>query len=636
VLKRPVVAFDRDTRVPLGYFESIATAAGRLNLQNIAILNVCQLRYKSHKDVGWRWAKSEEVKAGLVVNGISDEDMRQRMTRKAPARVLTDKPVMVLDKDTRAVLRFYESAQQAATSLNVSTSSILGVCQMRYKACKGLGWRYALADEVEGGQVTNAVSEEELRDTMEERGGRPASISSMVDKAVVVVDKDSGALLRYYASLKDAASQLGISRSGILDACQRRTKACRGLGWRYVKVGEAENGRMEASEEVPEAELKRRMQRHAYSSSNADKSVVVMDVVTRVPLRYYDTVNEAAIKLGVSNCGILNVCRQRHVSCKGLAWRYAREDEQEKGRVENEVSEEELKRRMEEYVPVYKAASPASLVEKPVVVLDKETGVALRYYESVTSAAARLIVQKHDILNVCRNKFKSTRGYGWRYAHPVEVLRGCVEDEVSEDELRRRTLQQCPAHNALHADKPVVVMDMYSGEVLRYYRSAKIAAKPLSISPNSIVNVCQHTQQSHRGLVWRYASPEEIKQGPVVEMVSEQDLKLRVLNYVPLNTPMPAPSLSDKPVVMLDKETGVALRFYETVKEAANWVGAKTATNITNVCRQTYKSCKGFGWRYALQEEVDQGQVANEVSNDELRRILGEYAQQRSKGKGRK
>ena len=74
------------------------------------------------------------------------------------------------------------------------------------------------------------------------------------------------------------------------------------------------------------------------------------------------------------------------------------------------------------------------------------------------------------------------------------------------------------------------------------------------------------------------------------------------------HVPAPGRFMTDKPVVALGKDTGVALRYYVSVKEASELLGALTC-NIRNVCQGRRKSCKGFGWRFAHPEEVEQGRV---------------------------
>jgi hypothetical protein len=72
------------------------------------------------------------------------------------------------------------------------------------------------------------------------------------------------------------------------------------------------------------------------------------------------------------------------------------------------------------------------------VVLDKDSGEALRYYESVKEAAKRLGVSTVSILHVCQKRGKSSKGLGWRFAHLEGEGQGQVENAVSEEELKRR------------------------------------------------------------------------------------------------------------------------------------------------------------------------------------------------------
>jgi hypothetical protein len=165
---------------------------------------------------------------------------------------------------------------------------------------------------------------------------------------------------------------------------------------------------------------------------------VVLDTDSGEALRYYESVREAAVRLGVLQSSIVEVCQKRNKSSRGLGWRFAHPEDEEQGEVENAVPEEELKRRILEYVPV---TGPV-LADKAVVVLDKDSGEALRYYESVTEAAVRLGVLQSSILGVCQKRFKSFKGFRWRFAHPEEQGQGA--NAVSEEELKRRILEWLP------------------------------------------------------------------------------------------------------------------------------------------------------------------------------------------------
>jgi len=122
--------------------------------------------------------------------------------------------------------------------------------------------------------------------------------------------------------------------------------------------------------------------------------------------------------------------RARLKTYKGFGWRFARPEEVKRGRVKNVVSEEELKRRMEGYsAGDWKRGHGPLLTDTPVVVMDGDLGVALRYYESVKVAAVRLGINKYKrITGACsttnkHNKFHSAGAMHFRKRRGARRMR---------------------------------------------------------------------------------------------------------------------------------------------------------------------------------------------------------------------
>ena len=101
--------------------------------------------------------------------------------------------------------------------LSVERKCILDVCPKWNKSFMGFCWRFTCPEEEGLREVGNEVSEEELKRRIRENFARPV----LADKAVVVLDKDSGKALRYYESVREAAVCLNISQSSIIKVCQK-------------------------------------------------------------------------------------------------------------------------------------------------------------------------------------------------------------------------------------------------------------------------------------------------------------------------------------------------------------------------------------------------------------------------------
>jgi len=54
-----------------------------------------------------------------------------------------------------------------------------------------------------------------------------------------------------------------------------------------------------------------------------------------------------------------------------------------------------------------------------------------------------------------------------------------------------------------------------------------------------------------------------------------------------------------KKVEQIDLKTGLVIKIHQSIKEAAEFLNSPgSAGNITRVCKNKSKSCKGYGWKY--------------------------------------
>jgi hypothetical protein len=260
--------------------------------------------------------------------------------------------------------------------------------------------------------------------------------------------------------------------------------------------------------------------------------------------------------------------------------------------------------------------SEVAAIDRPVMACDMTSGAKLHYFSSSKQVTSRLGLPAHEILRVCFNRKRIFAGFTWRFA-VEEESDPPPETTITESEMKRR--MQSYAHEwasgGVLTERAVVVLDRGSGRALRYMASMKEAASRLNIPINNLLTVCQHGKKSYKGFGWRYANAHEQAEGHVPQEVSEAEIMrmLREHESVPL--------LGDKPIVALDRLTGVPLRYFTTMKGAAAQLGI-AKDFILKVCQNRRESCKGFGWRYARPEEIEQGRVYMEVSEEEMLRRL--------------
>jgi hypothetical protein len=211
-------------------------------------------------------------------------------------------------------------------------------------------------EEQEKGRVENEVSENELRARLQEyqqdqQNKNKCLMSNralMANRAIMVLNM-GGKPIYFFKSMTEASTCLSLVKNNILDVCRKVNESYGGLIWRFSTSQEEEIGQFEGAVSLEELQLK--VERAPVASGNlmplAERPIIVSSLIG-VTLRYYKTMKCASAELGVSNCSILNVCQGRVKTFKGLCWRFATPEEQEEGKVENEVLLEDLKRWIEE------------------------------------------------------------------------------------------------------------------------------------------------------------------------------------------------------------------------------------------------------------------------------------------------
>jgi hypothetical protein len=95
--------------------------------------------------------------------------------------------------------------------------------------------RLSQIDHINGDKTDNRV--QNLR-WMDNRENNNAFKSEHLNKQPVVIIGCFGEILRYFSSLREAASAIGVSRHGISAACRGLQKTSGGYSWRFVTEAE--------------------------------------------------------------------------------------------------------------------------------------------------------------------------------------------------------------------------------------------------------------------------------------------------------------------------------------------------------------------------------------------------------------
>ena len=149
-----------------------------------------------------------------------------------------------------------------------------------------------------------------------------------------------------------------------------------------------------------------------------------------------------------------------------------------------------------------------------------------------------------------------------------------VSNQIPKQEIRYRA-------NAYKA----IPVEQYTldGTFVKEYPSISAAIrafnKKVDGSTGNISYACEHKLTSAYHYIWRYKTDET----PIDELVNQALLKC---HHGP------------RKVNQYDKQ-GNFIKTFNTIKEAAQAVGLKSASAITNVCVGLSKTSKGFIWKYA-------------------------------------
>ena len=134
---------------------------------------------------------------------------------------------------------------------------------------------------------------------------------------------------------------------------------------------------------------------------------------------------------------------------------------------------------------------------KTVYQVEIGTGKIIAEYPSIRSAARSVGCNAGDIKRVCVGLLQSAAGVAWCL----------VDDYRKEDYVGKKPNPRRPYVKA----KPVLQIDLETGETVMEYASVHDAAKAMGVHRNNIYNCCQHKWKTSCGFKWEYKDNTGIK-----------------------------------------------------------------------------------------------------------------------------
>lgn len=217
---------------------------------------------------------------------------------------------------------------------------------------------------------------------------------------------------------------------------------------------------------------------------------------------------------------------------------------------------------------------------KAVLQLDKNTGDVVRRWECIADAERELGIS--HISACCLGKCDTTGGYCWRFENECESAKQRSENQ------NRRNRQRENKRKAL--SKPVLQLDKKTGEVIRRWECIKDAARKLKISAGSVSGCCHGKGKSAYGFRWRFDDECESAK----RLSEDKEWKINQREGVR--------RACAKPVLQLDKDTGLVVRRWECIADAARELGF-SQPHISECCHGEKKTAGGYRWKFATGDD---------------------------------
>lgn len=211
----------------------------------------------------------------------------------------------------------------------------------------------------------------------------------------------------------------------------------------------------------------------------------------------------------------------------------------------------------------------AGYFNKPVIQYNAK-GEVMNEFNSVKEASESIGVTYSVISSACNKHVFYSGGYIWRYK----------DDNLTQDDMNYLKTKK----PNMGRPKKVYQFD-FNGNFIKEYSSVTEAANLLSMSIGDISSCCRMEHKSAGGYIWLY-NKDDINNYPYFN-----DLILSNHNQHNSLTLM-------KPVEQRDQYTGELIDTFNSQKEAADSLGNKSPSLISQCCLNHIATAYGFHWCY--------------------------------------
>ena len=363
IYTRPVLQYSKDGNF-VNKFDSVKKAAKKMNCHSMTIIRVCQNKKGKKTAKGFVWKYENEVEE---LNDKDNEEWSLVWEHtdyyvSSCGRVYSDKT----DRYLSPAIRKDGYMRVGMDQKHFYVHRLVAEFFIK----QPIGLLKPVVNHKDGDKSNNHVSNLEWIEFTENIKHAHKTNLNKTCKPVIMYSL-KGKELKRFDSVADAARVVKVSHTSILLACNKKegVYTIKDRVWRF----ESEPLYLHELENIKP--LKRRVIQY---DANGEK------------IKVYSSLRKAARKVGVDSSSLTNACKGKINSSAGWVWRY-------------------------EGDPPPSKSNKIGCVKK-VAQCDANNGKVIKVWDSIAEAARELgINSPSHITAVCKERRKTTSGWGWKY-----------------------------------------------------------------------------------------------------------------------------------------------------------------------------------------------------------------------------
>ena len=222
--------------------------------------------------------------------------------RKIAATLLKNRKVIQFDIEGNR-LKSFNSGVDASEYVGSSPSTIQHCCNGDIKTAAGFRWKY------ESNETKSELGIPPL--TGRFKGSQKSTkneVITQIPRKIIQFDIQ-GNRLKSFATCREAAEYVGISRASITSCCLKPNQTGKGFYWKYESMNPCDTN-SEGQDEI-----------YKQIASKKNRKVIQFDIDGN-RLNSFDSCKQAADYVGSSNGRISMCCNGIRQSSKGYVWKY--------------------------------------------------------------------------------------------------------------------------------------------------------------------------------------------------------------------------------------------------------------------------------------------------------------------------